>query len=117
MKDRVNILLELQKNSDQAGSLLIDRYGYSHVYIARGLHKYYQLTSDPKVKEALITHARWHREMPALNHKIETVYASIQSLLIGYDLSEERSFLEEALSRAEILQTDKLSKKIRSTHV
>src|SRR3546814_10741783 len=48
--------------------------------------------------------------MPALNHKIETVYASIQSLLIGYELSGERSFLEEALSRAETLKTDKLSK-------
>ncbi|MGN6530576.1 MAG: exo-rhamnogalacturonan lyase family protein [Ginsengibacter sp.] len=110
LNDRVKIVLELQKNSEQAGSLVIDRYGYAHVYIAQGLHKYYQMTSDKKVRDALVTHARWHREMPAMNHKIETVFASIQSLLLGYEFTSDKSFLDEAIKRAEFLKTDKLPK-------
>ena len=110
LNDRVKRVLELQKDSEQAGSLVIDRYGYAHVYIAQGLYKYYQLTGDVKVKQALVTHARWHREMPAMNHKIETVFASIQSLLLGYEFTSDKSFLEEAIKRAEFLKMDKLPK-------
>src|SRR3546814_727400 len=51
MKDRVNILIELQKNIDKAGSLLIDRYVYSNVYMQKGLQNNYKLTSDPTRKK------------------------------------------------------------------
>lgn len=108
LKDRVNILLELQKSSEQGGSLIIERYGYSQVYLSQGLYKYYQLTGDENVKEALITHAVWQRDNPSINHGMESFLASIPSILIGYEFTGDRSFLDEAVKRTEILKTDKL---------
>lgn len=110
--DRVRIILELQKNSEQSGSLVLDRYGYSHVYVAKGLSKYYDITKDAKVKQALVAHARWHRDNPPLSYKIETIFASIQTLLLGYEHSGDRSFLETAIERAELLKVDKFSKPV-----
>ena len=108
LKDRVKILLELQKSSDQGGSLIIERYGYSQVYISQGLYKYYQITGDETVKKALITHAMWQRDNPSINHAMESFLASIPSILLGYELTGDRSFLKEAMKRAAILKTDKL---------
>ncbi len=108
LKDRVRILLELQKSSEQGGSLIIERYGYSQVYISQGLYKYYQITGDQKVKQALITHAMWQRDNPSINHAMESFLASVPSILLGYELTGDRSFLDEAVKRAAILKTDKL---------
>ena len=108
LKDRVKILLELQKSSDQGGSLIIERYGYSQVYISQGLYKYYQITGDETVKQALITHAMWQRDNPSINHAMESFLASVPSILLGYELTGDRSFLDEAVKRAAILKTDKL---------
>ncbi len=108
LQDRVELLLELQKDRDQNGSLNIDRYGYAQVYISQGLYKYYQLTGSEEVKDALVTHARWVRDNPPLNHKMESYLASIHSLLVGYEFSKDRTLLKEALARAQVLKTDKL---------
>jgi hypothetical protein len=114
LNTRVSTLLELQKESDQAGSLVIERYGYSQVYLSQGLYKYYQLTSDQKVKNALITHANWQLKNPSLNHKMESYMASIPSLLIGYEFTKDKSYLNEASERAKFLYTDPLPVNINS---
>lgn len=110
LQDRVDLMLELQKDSDQNGSLVIDRYGYSQIYVSQGLYKFYQLTGSEKVKDALVTHASWVKNNPPLNHKMESYLASIHSLLVGYEFSRDGTFLKEALQRAQLLQTDKLPK-------
>jgi hypothetical protein len=108
LRDRVNIMLELQKN--QGDNLVLDRYGYSQTYVAQGLYKYYQLTNDELVKEALIDHARWVRDVPPLNHEMESYLATIYPLLIGYEFTENKSFLNEAIRRSEVLKVSKLPK-------
>ncbi len=110
LKDRVGIMLELQKSTDQGGSLVIDRYGYSQVYISQGLYKYYHMTGDESVKRALITHAKWERDNPAINHQMESFLASIHSLSVGYEFTGDKSLLNEALKRSKYLYTDKLPK-------
>ena len=107
---RVNTMLELQNGSDQYGSLVIDRYGYSNVYASQGLYKYYQITRDTKIKNALLRHARAVRDNPPYNHDYESYFSTIHSLVIAHELSGEDSFLDEAVFRAEKLKTDKLKK-------
>ena len=108
LQDRVDQMLRLQNGPDQYDNLVIDRYGYSQVYVSQGLYKFYQLTGDEKVKSALVRHARAVRDNPPWNHSYESYLASIRSLLVGYELSDEPSFLQEAISRAEFLKADKL---------
>lgn len=109
LDDRVDRMLRLQGTTDQGGSLAIERYGYAHVYVTQGLSKYYQITGDPRVRSALIRHARVVRDVAPLNHDMESYLASISSLLQGYELSRERSFLTEAIERAQVLKTDRLA--------
>jgi hypothetical protein len=109
LDERVNLMLKLQK--EQGGNLLLDRYGYSQTYVAQGLNKYYQLTGRKDVKNALVEHAHWVRDVPPLNHKMESYLATIYPLLIGYEFSGNKSFLDEAMKRAELLKVSKLSKK------
>ncbi|MBJ7882121.1 exo-rhamnogalacturonan lyase family protein [Gelidibacter salicanalis] len=90
LDERIDIMLELQ--GKQGGNLVLDRYGYSQTYVAQGLHKYYQLTGSPEVKKALIDHARWVKNVPPLNHKMESYLATIYPLIIGYELSGNKSY-------------------------
>lgn len=108
LQDRVDRMLKLQNGPDQYNSLVIDRYGYSQVYASQGLYKYYRLSGDEKVKTALIRHARAIRDNPPWNHAYESYLSTIHSLLVGYELSGESSFLEEAIDRASVLKTNKL---------
>lgn len=103
---RVNLMLEFQER--QGGNLLLDRYGYSQTYVAQGLYKYQQIFNDERVRKALITHARWVRDVPPLNHEMESYLASIYPLLIGYEFSGDKRFLEEAKDRAELLKIGEL---------
>ncbi len=111
LKDRVEKVLHLQNGPDQYDNLVIDRYGYSQVYASHGLYKYYQLTGDERVKQSLIRHARAVRDNPPYNHEYESYFASIHSLVVGYEFTGEKSFLDEAKFRAESMKT----KKIEST--
>ncbi len=106
LRARVDRMLALQQ--EQGGSLVIDRYGYAQVYVARGLDKYYQMTGDARVRQALIRHARWVRDNPPLNHEMESYLSSISVLLLGYQLSGDETLFEAALDRAEVLRTDAL---------
>ncbi|WP_390302070.1 exo-rhamnogalacturonan lyase family protein [Gracilimonas halophila] len=108
LKDRVDIMLELQHHPDQGGEMVINRYGYSQVYVTNGLRKYVQLTGDEEVKNAMIDHARRLRDVPPYNHDMESYLSSISSLVLGYEYSGEPSFLEEAADRAQYLKTDEL---------
>jgi len=109
LKDRVEIMLEFQNGSSQYDNLVIDRYGYSQVYASHGLYKYYQLTQDERVRQSLIRHARAVRDNPPYNHEYESLLATIHSLLIGYEFTGEKEFLDEAKKRAEVLKTDELN--------
>lgn len=108
LDERVQILIALQK--EQGGNMILDRYGYSQNYVAQGLQKYLQLTGDKEVKKSLIDHARWVLEVPPLNHKMESYLASIYPLLLGYELSGNKIYYDEACKRAEVLKVSKLEK-------
>lgn len=103
---RKDLALALQ--DEQGWSLNIDRYGYSQNYNSHSLMQYYQLTGDEDVKNAIIRHARRIRDVQPLDHDTESFLASIHSLIIGYELSGERSLLNTALARAEQLKTNKM---------
>ncbi len=109
LKDRVDLMLELQRNSDQGDEIAINRYGYTQVYISNGLRKYYDFTKDQRVSDAIVDHARRMRDVPPLNHDMESYLSSISSLVLGYEHSKEISFLEEAVKRAQYLKTDELA--------
>ena len=108
LNDRVKIMLELQKSSDQGGNLVIDRYGYSQIYVSHGLYKYYHMTGDDKIKQALITHIKWQRDNPSVNHQMESLLATLHGLSLGYEFTKDPSYLKEAIKRAQNLITDKL---------
>lgn len=108
LEDRVDKMLYLQNGPDQYDNLVIDRYGYSQIYASHGLYKYYQLTKNEKVKQALIRHARAVRDNPPYNHEYESYFATIHSLLVGYEFTQEKSFLKEAIHRAETMKTAEL---------
>jgi hypothetical protein len=110
LDDRVDRMLRLQAGPDQYNSLVMDRYGYSQGYVSQGLRKYYQLTQDEKIKHAVILHAKALRDNPGWNHEYESYFASISGLVLGYEMSGEKSLLDEAIKRAEQLKTDPLEK-------
>lgn len=103
--DRVDMMLELQKEPDQYQALVMDRYGYSQVYASHGLSQYYRVTGDEQVKNALVRHARAIRDNAPWNHLYESYLSSIHSLLLGYEYTNEPSFLRQAIKRAKVLQT------------
>ena len=106
LDERVKILLELQR--EQGGNIILDRYGYAQTYIAVGLQKYYQLTGKSEIKKALIDHARWVKNVPPLNHKMESYLATIYPLILGYELTGNKTYFDEAMKRAEILKVSNL---------
>jgi len=114
LKDRVQRMLYLQNGADQYDSFVIDRYGYSQVYVSHGLYKYYQLTQSKEVKQGLIRHARAVRDNPPYNHEYESLLSTIHSLLVGYELTKEESFLTVAKMRSELLQSDSVEKDLYS---
>lgn len=108
LDDRVSILLDLQK--EQGGNLLLDRYGYSQNYVVQSLYTYWQLTQDKNVKKALVDHARWVKDVPPYNHEMESYLATIYPLILGYEFTGNRIYLDEAFERAKVLKVGKLNK-------
>ena len=106
LDDRVNILLDIQKQ--QGGNLLLDRYGYSQNYVVQGLYTYWQLTQDKRIKKALVDHARWVKDVPPYNHEMESYLATIYPLIVGYEFTGNSIYLNEAFERAKVLKVDKL---------
>ena len=114
LEERVNMMLNLQNGPDQYGNFTIDRYGYSNPYVSHGLYKYHQLTKNKDVKLGLIKHARAVRDNPPYNHEYESLLSTIHSLIVGYELSNEKSFLDEAILRSKPLTSKKIENKIGS---
>lgn len=110
LDERIKTMLTLQK--EQGGNLLLDRYGYSQTYAVQSLYKYQQITGAQHLRKALVDHARWVRDVPPLNHEMESYLATIYPLLLGYEFSGQRSYLDEALARAEVLKVRPLSKEV-----
>ena len=109
---RVAQLLELQKK--QGGRIVIDRYGYSQNYPSHGLSKYLQLFDDNEVKSALVENARSLMNTAPLDHEMESYLSSIHALVMGYDLTGEDSYLNEACRRAVYLRTDQMEQPFES---
>ncbi len=110
MEDRVNIMLELQNHPDQGGEIVMNRFGYTQVYVANAMRKYMQFNpDDQRIKDAMMKNARRLRDVPPLNHGMESYLSSISSLLLGYELSGEQSLFDAALDRAQYLRVDKLA--------
>ena len=103
--DYVNRMLALG-GKDQGGSLTVDRYGYADVYVTHALDKYRQMTGDARVTEALKRHARRLRDVPPLNHEMESYLSSVYGLVLGYDLTHEPSLLAEIRKRIATLPLD-----------
>jgi hypothetical protein len=110
LMDRVERMIQLQYHPDQGHSIVINRYGYSQVYVSNGMRKVIQMTNDDRYKQSIIDHAIRVRDVPPYNHDMESYLSSISSLVIGYEYSGEQSLLDEAVKRAEALKTDALEK-------
>ncbi|MCH8524048.1 MAG: hypothetical protein LAT52_05795 [Balneolales bacterium] len=104
---RVELAMQIQ--ATDGWSLNIDRYGYAQIYNSHGLMQFYQMTGDERVARALIRHAKRVRDVKPFDHDMESYLSSIHSLLVGYELSGERSLLDTAIRRSRYLQTDALS--------
>jgi hypothetical protein len=110
---RVERMLQLQR--EQADQLVIERYGYSNVYATHGLWKYYTMTGSAAVRAALIRNARAVRDIPPLNHMMESYLSTIHGLSLGYCLTGEQSFVDEMRRRLDPLRTDALPRPIGDT--
>ena len=91
---------------DQGGSLTVDRYGYADVYVTHALEKYRRMTGDARVTEALKRHARRLRDVPPLNHEMESYLSSVYGLVVGYELTNEPGLLDEIKTRIRQLPMD-----------
>ena len=91
---------------DQGGSLTVDRYGYADVYVTHALEKYRRMTGDARVTDALKRHARRLRDVPPLNHEMESYFSSVYGLVVGYELTREPSLLAEIKARIGRLAMD-----------
>lgn len=109
-KARVARMLRLQ--FEQGGSLALDRYGYAQIYASQGLSRYYAMTGDADVRQALVRHARFVRDVPPLNHWMESYLSSIHSLTLGYEFTGDPSFLTETKKRIAVMATDALPRPI-----
>lgn len=107
---RVERMLRLQ--FEQGGNLALDRYGYAQIYASQGLSRYYGMTGRVDVRDALVRHARFVRDVPPLNHWMESYFSSIHSLALAYDLTGEPSFLTETRKRIATMATDPLPRPI-----
>ena len=111
LEERVLRMLHFQER-EQGGSLVMDRYGYTHVYVSHGLWRYLDLTGDEAVRRALIRSARRARDVPPLDHTVESLLSSVSTLALGYALSGERSLLDETKARIEVLRMEPLPRPI-----
>ena len=107
---RLERLLALQRQ--QGDSLVVERYGYSHNYVIRGVDRFLAIDDNPATKreleDAIVRHARRVRDVPPLNHQMESYLSSLGALVAGYNLTQDASMLKEMKKRLEILKLDPL---------
>jgi len=112
LNDRLNRMLDLQ--NEQGGRIVIDRYGYSQNYISHGVSKVLQMFDRPDLERALIENARSLYKNPPYDHDMESYLSSIHPLIVGYDLTGEEKYLQEACYRSRYLPVDELPSTIFS---
>lgn len=112
LNDRIDRLLALQKQ--QGGRMVIDRYGYSQNYISHGLSKVLQMFDRPELERALTDHARSLYQNPPYDHDMESYLSSIHALIVGYDLTGEKKYFEEACYRSRYLPVGELPGPVES---
>ncbi len=64
------------------------------------------------MRAALIRSARRTRDVPPLDHTVESLLSSVSTLALGYELSGEQSLLDELRTRIEVLRMDPLPRPI-----
>lgn len=106
LRERVARMLRLAQGDGDG--LALERYGYAQVYATHALARYHSMTDDPLVRDALVRHARHERDVPAINHWMESYLASLHALAVGYRLSGEPSLKDELARRAALLRSDAL---------
>jgi hypothetical protein len=111
LQDYVARMLRVQER-EQGGSLVMDRFGYANIYVTHGLSKYLAMTGDRRVRAALIRHAQTMRDLEPLNHQMESYLSSIHSLVLGYDLTGDASYLNVMKRRLDVMKTDTLPRAI-----
>jgi hypothetical protein len=111
LHDYVDRMLRVQER-EQGGSLIMDRFGYASVYATHGLAKYLAMTGDRRVRAALIRHAQTMRDLEPLNHQMESYFSSIHSLVVGYNLTGDASYLDVMTKRLELMKTGALPRAI-----
>lgn len=103
----------LAQQSLQGDSLVVDRYGYSHHYVLRGFDRFLSIDDDParrqRIEAAIVRHARRVRDVPPLNHQMESYLSSLGALAAGYNLTRDEGMLKEMKKRLDILKMDPLS--------
>jgi len=111
---RLDRLLALQK--EQGGSLVVERYGYSHNYVTRGLDRFLSINDSPSMtrdlEAAIIGHARRVRDVPPLNHQMESYLSSLGPLVAGYRLTQDEGMLREIRKRLNLLRMEPLKKPV-----
>lgn len=112
LEDRIDRMLALQK--EQGGRIVIDRYGYSQNYVSHGLTKYLQSFDRPDLKRSLIENARSLYNVAPYDHDMESYLSSIHPLIVGYDLTGEEKYLEEACYRSRYLPVNEIEAPILS---
>ncbi len=109
---RLERLLALQRQ--QGDSLVVERYGYSHNYVIRGLDRFLSINDNPATKrdleDAIIRHARRVRDVPPLNHQMESYLSSLGALVAGYNLTQDEGMLGEIRKRLEIVKMEVLNR-------
>ena len=112
LMDRVERMVQFQYDADQGHSIVMNRYGYTQVYVSNGMRKVIQMTDEPRYRQSIIDHAIRVRDVPPLNHDMESYLSSISSLVLGYEYSGEQSLLKEAVERSQVLKNDPLEKNL-----
>lgn len=113
---RLEKLLALQRQ--QGDSLVVERYGYSHNYVIQGIDRFLAIDDNKTMKRdleaAIVRHARRVRDVPPLNHQMESYLSSLGALVAGYNLTQDPGMLKEMKKRLEILKLDPLGLSITS---
>lgn len=108
---RLERLLALQRQ--QGDSLVVERYGYAHNYVIRGIDRFLSTNDNQAAKRdleaAIVRHARQVRDVPPLNHQMESYLSSLGALVAGYNLTQDPGMLSEMKKRLEILKLDPLA--------
>ncbi|MBX7184534.1 MAG: hypothetical protein K1Y01_05245 [Vicinamibacteria bacterium] len=111
---RLERLLALQKQ--QGDSLVVERYGYSHNYVIRGLDRFLSINDSAATKRdlegAIVRHARRVRDVPPLNHQMESYLSSLGALVAGYNLTQDEGMLREIRKRLDVMKMEPLDRSI-----